>query len=187
MKHRYLDLRRPELQRNIRTRSLVANTIRNYLNDNQFVEVETPVLFKSTPEGAREYIVPTRNRGQFYALPQSPQQHKQMLMASGIDRYYQIARCFRDEDLRADRQPEFTQIDLEMSFVKAKDIQNIIEGMVSAIWKKALNIQLSKDDFPHMTYNQAMSKVLSCNLLFSSNSHMAVANSHYFTVWFRQA
>ncbi|KAG2174997.1 hypothetical protein INT43_006059 [Umbelopsis isabellina] len=158
MKHRYLDLRRPELQRNIRTRSVVASTIRNYLNDNQFVEVETPVLFKSTPEGAREYVVPTRNRGQFYALPQSPQQHKQMLMAAGIDRYYQIARCFRDEDLRADRQPEFTQIDLEMSFVKAKDIQNIIEGMVSAIWKKALDVSLSKNDFPHMTYNEAMSK-----------------------------
>ncbi|KAJ2961755.1 hypothetical protein NQZ79_g2979 [Umbelopsis isabellina] len=158
MKHRYLDLRRPELQKNIRTRSLVASTVRNYLNDNHFVEVETPVLFKSTPEGAREYVVPTRNRGQFYALPQSPQQHKQMLMAAGIDRYYQIARCFRDEDLRADRQPEFTQIDLEMSFIKAKDIQNIIEGMVSAIWKKALDVQLSKMDFPHMTYNEAMSK-----------------------------
>lgn len=166
LKHRYLDLRRPELQKNIRTRSLVASTIRNYLSDNQFVEVETPVLFKSTPEGAREYVVPTRNRGQFYALPQSPQQHKQMLMAAGIDRYYQIARCFRDEDLRADRQPEFTQIDLEMSFAKAKDIQHIIEGMVSAIWKKALDVQLSKTDFPHMTYNEAMSKVMPSRIQF---------------------
>ncbi|CAO3693630.1 unnamed protein product [Umbelopsis ramanniana] len=158
MKHRYLDLRRPELQKNIRIRSQVASIIRNYLSENQFVEVETPVLFKSTPEGAREYVVPTRNHGQFYALPQSPQQHKQMLMAAGVDRYYQIARCFRDEDLRADRQPEFTQIDLEMSFIKANDIQNIIEGMVTKIWNKILNIQLDKSKFPHMTYQQAMSK-----------------------------
>lgn len=159
MKHRYLDLRRPELQKNIRIRSQVASIIRNYLSENQFVEVETPVLFKSTPEGAREYVVPTRNHGQFYALPQSPQQHKQMLMAAGVDRYYQIARCFRDEDLRADRQPEFTQIDLEMSFIKANDIQNIIEGMVTKIWNKILNIQLDKSTFPHMSYQQAMSKV----------------------------
>jgi aspartyl-tRNA synthetase len=159
MKHRYLDLRRPELQKNIRLRSKVAGVIRNYLDDNQFVEVETPMLFKSTPEGAREYVVPTRNHGQFYALPQSPQQHKQMLMAAGIDRYYQIARCFRDEDLRADRQPEFTQIDLEMSFIKAGDIQNIVEGMVAKIWDKALHIKLDKSHFPHMTYHDAMSKV----------------------------
>ncbi|KAI9284945.1 tRNA synthetases class II-domain-containing protein [Umbelopsis sp. AD052] len=158
MKHRYLDLRRPELQQNIRLRSKVASIIRNYLSEHQFVEVETPVLFKSTPEGAREYVVPTRNHGQFYALPQSPQQHKQMLMAAGIDRYYQIARCFRDEDLRADRQPEFTQIDLEMSFIKASDIQNIIEGMVTEIWKNALDIQLDKSRFPHITYQHAMSK-----------------------------
>jgi len=158
MKHRYLDLRRPELQKNIRMRSKVASVVRNYLDANQFVEVETPTLFKSTPEGAREYIVPTRNHGQFYALPQSPQQHKQMLMAAGIDRYYQIARCFRDEDLRADRQPEFTQIDLEMSFVKAGDIQNIIEGMVTEIWDKSLNIKLDESHFPHLTYHDAMSK-----------------------------
>jgi aspartyl-tRNA synthetase len=174
-----LDLRRDELQHNIRLRSLTANTVRNYLTENGFTEIETPTLFKSTPEGAREFIVPTRKRGAFYALPQSPQQHKQMLMAAGFDRYFQIARCFRDEDLRADRQPEFTQvrelcfalksrilnfcfpvlqIDLEMSFIKIKDIQDIIEGMVTSIWDKALGKKLTKEMFPHMTYNEAMSK-----------------------------
>ncbi|KAI9481356.1 MAG: tRNA synthetases class II-domain-containing protein, partial [Benjaminiella poitrasii] len=158
LRYRYLDLRRNELQRNIRLRSLTANTVRDYLIKNGFTEIETPTLFKSTPEGAREFIVPTRKRGAFYALPQSPQQHKQMLMAAGFDRYFQIARCFRDEDLRADRQPEFTQIDLEMSFINIKDIQKMIEGMVTAIWDKALNIKLTKDHFPHMTYNEAMSK-----------------------------
>ncbi|KAI8967433.1 tRNA synthetases class II-domain-containing protein [Mycotypha africana] len=158
LRYRYLDLRRDELQHHIRLRSLIANTVRNYLTGNGFTEIETPTLFKSTPEGAREYIVPTRKRGAFYALPQSPQQHKQMLMAAGFDRYFQIARCFRDEDLRADRQPEFTQIDLEMSFAKVKDVQGIIEGMVSDIWDRALGIKLAKDNFPHMTYTEAMSK-----------------------------
>ncbi|KAL9556630.1 hypothetical protein MBANPS3_001784 [Mucor bainieri] len=158
LRYRYLDLRRQELQHNIRLRSLTANTVRNYLTENGFTEIETPTLFKSTPEGAREFIVPTRKRGAFYALPQSPQQHKQMLMAAGFDRYFQIARCFRDEDLRADRQPEFTQIDLEMSFIKIKDIQQIIEGMVTSIWDKALGKKLTKEHFPHMTYNEAMSK-----------------------------
>ncbi|GAA5799804.1 tRNA synthetases class II-domain-containing protein [Helicostylum pulchrum] len=157
LRYRYLDLRSDQLQHNIRLRSLTANTVRNYLTENGFTEIETPTLFKSTPEGAREFIVPTRKRGQFYALPQSPQQHKQMLMAAGFDRYFQIARCFRDEDLRADRQPEFTQIDLEMSFIKIKDIQNIIEGMVTLIWDKALGRKLTKESFPHMTYNEAMS------------------------------
>ncbi|KAG2211153.1 hypothetical protein INT47_006272 [Mucor saturninus] len=156
LRYRYLDLRREQLQHNIRLRSLTANTVRNYLSEHGFTEIETPTLFKSTPEGAREFIVPTRKRGQFYALPQSPQQHKQMLMAAGFDRYFQIARCFRDEDLRADRQPEFTQIDLEMSFIKIADIQNIIEGMVTSIWDKALGQTLTKASFPHMTYNQAM-------------------------------
>ncbi|KAI8096502.1 tRNA synthetases class II-domain-containing protein [Halteromyces radiatus] len=159
LKYRYLDLRRPTLQNNIRLRSLMANTIRQYLIEHhQFTEIETPTLFKSTPEGAREFVVPTRKPGLFYALPQSPQQHKQMLMAAGFDRYFQIARCFRDEDLRADRQPEFTQIDLEMSFVSARQVQQVIEGMVAAIWSKALGIQLSEQSFPHMTYQEAMTK-----------------------------
>ncbi|KAI8330921.1 tRNA synthetases class II-domain-containing protein [Blakeslea trispora] len=157
LRYRYLDLRRDELQHNIRVRSLTANLIRNYLTEHGFTEIETPTLFKSTPEGAREFIVPTRKRGAFYALPQSPQQHKQMLMAAGFDRYFQIARCFRDEDLRADRQPEFTQIDLEMSFAKQKDVQNIIEGIVTSIWDRVLGRKLSSADFPHMTYNEAMS------------------------------
>jgi aspartyl-tRNA synthetase len=134
--------------------------VRQYLIDQHgFTEIETPTLFKSTPEGAREFVVPTRKPGLFYALPQSPQQHKQMLMAAGFDRYFQIARCFRDEDLRADRQPEFTQIDLEMSFVSVDQVQQVIEGMVSAIWSKALGIQLTKASFPHMTYHDAMTKV----------------------------
>ncbi|KAI7897672.1 tRNA synthetases class II-domain-containing protein, partial [Cokeromyces recurvatus] len=158
LRYRYLDLRRNVLQHNLRLRSLTANTVRDYLIKNGFTEIETPTLFKSTPEGAREYIVPTRKKGAFYALSQSPQQHKQMLMAAGFDRYFQIARCFRDEDLRADRQPEFTQIDLEMSFIKIKDIQEIIEGMVTAVWDKALNVKLTKEDFPHITYKQAMSQ-----------------------------
>ncbi|KAF7729113.1 hypothetical protein EC973_004881 [Apophysomyces ossiformis] len=158
LRYRYLDLRRQQLQDNIRLRSLTANTVRQYLIAHGFTEIETPTLFKSTPEGAREFIVPTRKRGAFYALPQSPQQHKQMLMAAGFDRYFQIARCFRDEDLRADRQPEFTQIDLEMSFVQPIDVQNIIEGMITAIWDKALGVKLDKSMFPHMTYHEAMSK-----------------------------
>ncbi|CAO3610649.1 unnamed protein product [Cunninghamella echinulata] len=159
LRHRYLDLRRTELQKNIQLRSITANTIRNYLiEQHQFTEIETPMLFKSTPEGAREFIVPTRKSGLFYALPQSPQQHKQMLMAAGFDRYFQIAKCFRDEDLRADRQPEFTQIDLEMSFVTIDQVQSIIEGLVSSVWSKVFNQPLSKKDFPHMTYHEAMTK-----------------------------
>ncbi|KAI9019417.1 tRNA synthetases class II-domain-containing protein, partial [Phycomyces nitens] len=158
LRYRYLDLRRQELQDNIRLRSLIAATVRQHLVSNGFVEIETPMLFKSTPEGAREFIVPTRKKGAFYALPQSPQQHKQMLMAAGFDRYFQIARCFRDEDLRADRQPEFTQIDLEMSFVTPKQIQHIIQGMVTSIWDKALGVKLTDDSFPHMTYTEAMSR-----------------------------
>ncbi|KAI8367162.1 tRNA synthetases class II-domain-containing protein [Choanephora cucurbitarum] len=157
LRYRYLDLRRDELQHNLRVRSMTAHLIRNYLVDHGFTEIETPTLFKSTPEGAREFIVPTRKRGAFYALPQSPQQHKQMLMAAGFDRYFQIARCFRDEDLRADRQPEFTQIDLEMSFVKQEDVQGIIEGMITSIWDRVFGKTLSSADFPHMTYTEAMS------------------------------
>ncbi|KAG0373654.1 hypothetical protein BGX24_011412 [Mortierella sp. AD032] len=159
LKYRCLDLRRETLQRNLRNRSLAAWTIRDYLVHNDFVEVETPMLFKSTPEGAREFVVPTRNAGSFYALPQSPQQYKQLLMASGVDRYFQIAKCFRDEDLRADRQPEFTQIDLEVSFGSAKDIQNLVEGLVRSVWKKIKNVELfDGQEFPRMNYQVAMSK-----------------------------
>ncbi|KAF9205101.1 aspartyl-tRNA synthetase 2, mitochondrial [Haplosporangium sp. Z 27] len=159
LKHRCLDLRRTTLQNNLRQRSLAAWVIRDYLLQNEFVEVETPMLFKSTPEGAREFVVPTRNSGSFYALPQSPQQYKQLLMASGIDRYFQIAKCFRDEDLRADRQPEFTQIDLEVSFGSAKDIQAIVEGLVRSVWRKTLGVDILKEEsFPRMNYQDAMSK-----------------------------
>ncbi|KAF9994825.1 hypothetical protein BGZ79_000382 [Entomortierella chlamydospora] len=160
LKHRCLDLRRPTLQKNLRQRSLAAWVVRDYLLQQDFVEVETPMLFKSTPEGAREFVVPTRSSGSFYALPQSPQQYKQLLMASGVDRYFQIAKCFRDEDLRADRQPEFTQIDLEVSFGSARDIQTIVEGLVRSVWQKTLNVDpLEKmASFPRMNYQVAMSK-----------------------------
>ncbi|KAF9143095.1 hypothetical protein BGX30_001395, partial [Mortierella sp. GBA39] len=159
LKYRCLDLRRETLQKNLRNRSLAAWTIRDYLVQNDFVEVETPMLFKSTPEGAREFVVPTRNAGSFYALPQSPQQYKQLLMASGMDRYFQIAKCFRDEDLRADRQPEFTQIDLEVSFGSARDIQNLVEGLVRSVWRKLKSVELfDGKEFPRMNYQVAMSK-----------------------------
>ncbi|KAF9116280.1 hypothetical protein BGX27_003873 [Mortierella sp. AM989] len=159
LKHRCLDLRRASLQKNLRQRSLAAWVIRDYLLQNEFVEVETPMLFKSTPEGAREFVVPTRSGGSFYALPQSPQQYKQLLMASGIDRYFQIAKCFRDEDLRADRQPEFTQVDLEVSFSSARDIQALVEGLVRAVWRKVQDVELFEGaSFPRMNYQVAMSK-----------------------------
>ncbi|KAF9428842.1 hypothetical protein BGZ94_000790 [Podila epigama] len=159
LKYRCLDLRRDTLQRNLRNRSLAAWVIRDYLIKNDFVEVETPMLFKSTPEGAREFVVPTRNPGAFYALPQSPQQYKQLLMSSGIDRYFQIAKCFRDEDLRADRQPEFTQIDLEVSFGSAKDIQGLVEGLVKAVWRTVKKTEVFENQsFPRMNYQVAMAK-----------------------------
>ncbi|MEN7547237.1 aspartate--tRNA ligase [Rapidithrix thailandica] len=155
MKYRYLDLRRNVVRKNLEIRHQVSKATRDYLDGEKFLEVETPVLIKSTPEGARDFLVPSRmNPGQFYALPQSPQTFKQLLMVSGFDRYYQIVKCFRDEDLRADRQPEFTQIDCEMSFVSQKDILHTFEGLTKYLFKQVKNIELA--DFPRMEYADAM-------------------------------
>ena len=157
LKYRYLDLRRDKLKNNIILRHKIITSAREYLNSQGFLEIETPILCKSTPEGARDYLVPSRiNKGSFYALPQSPQIFKQILMVSGFEKYYQIARCFRDEDLRADRQPEFSQIDLEMSFADEEDIFAITEGMIKKIVKDTKQIELA--DFPRMTYNEAMDR-----------------------------
>lgn len=157
MKYRYMDLRRPPVQENIIFRSQVAIQTRKYLASQGFIEVETPVLIKSTPEGARDFVVPSRmNPGQFYALPQSPQTFKQILMVSGFDKYFQIVKCFRDEDLRADRQPEFTQIDCEMSFVTREDVLNTFEGLTKNLFQTCLGHELS--DFPRMSYDEAMER-----------------------------
>ncbi|TWP29113.1 aspartate--tRNA ligase [Apibacter muscae] len=157
MKYRYLDIRRNPVKENLIFRSKVAQLIRNYLAQNDFIEVETPVLIKSTPEGARDFVVPSRlNPGQFYALPQSPQTFKQLLMVGGLDKYFQIVKCFRDEDLRADRQPEFTQVDCEMSFVNQEDIINTFEGLTKLLLKELIGVDIPK--FPRITYDEAMKK-----------------------------
>ncbi len=157
MQYRYLDLRRGPVQRNLFLRHRINIETRKYLDSIDFIDVETPVLIKSTPEGARDFVVPSRmNPGQFYALPQSPQTFKQLLMVSGFDKYYQIVKCFRDEDLRADRQPEFTQVDCEMSFVEQEDILNTFEGLVRHLFQTVLDREIG--DFPHMTYDEAMEK-----------------------------
>ncbi|MBO9573405.1 MAG: aspartate--tRNA ligase, partial [Chitinophagaceae bacterium] len=156
MKFRYLDLRRNEIKRNLELRYAVNRAARNYLHENNFMDIETPFLIKSTPEGARDFVVPSRmNQGQFYALPQSPQTFKQLLMVSGYDRYYQVVKCFRDEDLRADRQPEFTQIDCEMSFVEQEEILNMFEGMIKAIFRDVKGIEI-KEKVERMSWEDAM-------------------------------
>ncbi len=155
MKYRYLDLRRTPVRENLILRAQMAHAVRSYLNKQDFIETETPVLIKSTPEGARDFVVPSRmNEGEFYALPQSPQQFKQLLMVAGFDRYYQIVKCFRDEDLRADRQPEFTQIDCEMAFVEQEDVLSTFEGLTKYLFKAVKNVEIT--DFPRMPYSEAI-------------------------------
>jgi len=156
LKYRYLDLRRQELQRKILLRHYIIYEMRKFLVEQNFYEIETPLLVRSTPEGARDYLVPSREyKGKFYALPQSPQIYKQLLMISGFDKYFQIAHCFRDEDLRADRQPEFTQLDVEMSFVSPEDIYEVMEKMFYKIFKEILDIELPIP-FPRLSYHEAM-------------------------------
>lgn len=160
LKHRYLDLRRPRLQKNLHFRHQINQFIRNYLSDKGFTEVETPIISKSTPEGARDFLVPSRKYpGQFYALPQSPQQYKQLLMVAGLERYFQIARCFRDEDTRGDRQPEFTQLDLELSFTDEEEVMGLVEDLyVKIVTQLFPNKKIQKNPFPRMTYQEAMTQ-----------------------------
>jgi aspartyl-tRNA synthetase len=158
LKHRYLDLRRPRLTSNLRQRHIITKAARDYLSDDGFIEVETPILSKATPEGARDFLVPSRiNPGKFYALPQAPQQYKQMLMVAGVEKYFQVARCFRDEDLRADRQPEFSQIDIEASFVNQDDIIGLIEGMLSSMFEQARGVEVPTP-FERLTWHDAMDR-----------------------------
>ena len=158
LKHRYLDLRRPRLTRNLRQRHIITKAARDYLSDDGFIEVETPILSKATPEGARDFLVPSRiNPGKFYALPQAPQQYKQMLMVAGVEKYFQVARCFRDEDLRADRQPEFSQIDIEASFVNQDDIIGLIEGMLSSMFEQARGVEVPTP-FERLAWHDAMNR-----------------------------
>ncbi|NQV08230.1 aspartate--tRNA ligase [Candidatus Woesearchaeota archaeon] len=158
LKYRFIDLRRKRMQDNIITRHKVIKAIRDFLDNEEFLEIETPFLAKSTPEGARDYLVPSRiNKGKFFALPQSPQLLKQLLMISGFDRYFQIVRCFRDEDLRADRQPEFTQLDMEMTFIEEEDLYGVIEKLMKYVWKEVLSVNI-KTPFPRLSYKEAMKK-----------------------------